>query len=300
MQIYPPKTTSARSPESESAGLNLDTLRQLEKSPISEAQESFQKQAWKKQKSKDDLYHLVAVEGSPLNKQYWQTWHCRNSITKKGRKLQQTKACNKRWCFVCNGKRTAEFINGYKDAFNAMKDPWFITLTRINVSEEEIAQEVEDMKQVFNKCKHSLKKEAGLQFNGIRVIECTYKRNTKKDVKGKYSFNPHFHLIVDGCKATFALLHYWLKKNGDKADIKGQDWRPANKESLLELFKYVTKLQPTKGEPISGEALDAIFKAFAGIGSTGKTVRTVQPFGSFKKAPRAFASVAGLLIFIPF
>ena len=286
MQIYTPSKPSPKQAFGNCESLNLDTLRQVEKNPISEFQESYQKAAWKKQKTNDLLFNLIDVEGSPLNKQYWNT-RCRNRMYLEGDKVKQSERCNKRWCFTCNGIKSAEMINGYRSAFEAMNDPWLVTLTRVNVSEEDIEKEIKEINAMFLKCKDSLKKEARFEFNGIRVLECTYKRNHKNkkgEAEGKYSFNPHFHVMVEGCKAAFALVHYWLKKNGDKADIKGQDWKPANKDSLQELFKYITKLQPSKGEPISPEALDIIFKVFAGVNSKEKYIRTVAAFGKVRKA----------------
>jgi hypothetical protein len=58
--------------------------------------------------------------------------------------------------------------------------------------------------------------------------------------------------------AADQLVEYWLK-NYPEADKRGQDIRPADQNSLIELFKYSTKI--TAKSKDNAEALDIMFKA---------------------------------------
>ena len=74
----------------------------------------------------------------------------------------------------------------------------------------------------------------------------------------------------------------WLKRNCN-AGIKGQDCKKADKYTLVELFKYMTKVIASTGKRpktpnervINADSLDVIFNALIGI-------RTVQSFGFLK------------------
>jgi len=107
----------------------------------------------------------------------------------------------------------------------------------------------------------------GLNIKGIRKLECTYNPRTN-------TYNPHFHLLIEGKEAAKLLIDLWLKRYPE-ANIKGQDMRPADPNSLIELFKYTVK-GVHKGKYFP-EALDVIYQALEGR-------RTYQPFGIRKMA----------------
>jgi len=101
---------------------------------------------------------------------------------------------------------------------------------------------------------------------GIRKLECTYNPVTD-------DFHPHLHFIVSGYQNAVKMREMWLKRNVT-AGIKAQDIRKANEDSIMELFKYFSKIV-TK-EHIYIKALDTIMRAMYGL-------RTFQPMG-VKKA----------------
>jgi hypothetical protein len=93
-------------------------------------------------------------------------------------------------------------------------------------------------------------------------------------------------MIVDGEPAAAELIDRWLKTYPE-ANRAAQDMRPADEGSMIELFKYTTKLvtksdikrEDGKAEiNIYPEALDVIFKALYKI-------RTFQAYGGITKVP---------------
>jgi hypothetical protein len=105
-------------------------------------------------------------------------------------------------------------------------------------------------------------------IRGIRKLESTHNRK-------KNEFHPHFHCIVDSEVLGKEFIQEWLVLN-PTADIQGQDIKKADINSVREVFKYVTKLFPSKtknsDEKIDLKALDTIFYGMRGV-------RTFQAFG---------------------
>jgi hypothetical protein len=97
---------------------------------------------------------------------------------------------------------------------------------------------------------------------GLRKLECTYNpiRN---------DFHPHFHLLVSGKHIAEQIVLDWLKRY-PTANRKAQDIRKADNGSVMELFKYFSKIITNKS--IHVNALDTIFQAMRGL-------RVYQPIG---------------------
>lgn len=215
-----------------------------------------------------ELTRSLIVVDSPLNKAYRRThYDCSSTLLQEGYKVT-SKYCNGRWCNVCNRIRTAKLINGYRTALEAFLEPHFITLTIPNVKAESLEKAIKSMRndiQLITKARRRV-----TQFNGVRKIECTY--NSEDD-----TYHPHLHLIIDGKKNAEWLWSEWLKRHPD-AHYKGQDYRKADEGSLMELFKYTTKIvTKTKNDGfcIYVTALDTIFQAMY-------KVRTFQSFGNVR------------------
>lgn len=219
-----------------------------------------------------ELARLLTALDSPLNKAYRRTlFDCCSTIVQEGKKLT-AKYCDSRWCNTCNRIRTAKLINGYKKPLSEFSEPYFVTLTVPNVQGSDLKPCIAGMVRTFANTLKS-NRRAGIAFNGIRKLECTY--NAIDD-----NYHPHFHVIIDGEINARALLAGWLQRYSI-ADEKGQDCRPADPDSWIELFKYTTKLvTKTKGEGfrIYIPALDRIFQAMY-------RVRTFQSFGCVRMVP---------------
>lgn len=251
---------------------NLDTLAQLvtfkpNQNNTKELQEknnprlNLQKRARAKAFTNSYLFDLIDLK-SPLNKSYWNTYHCSKTILQEGTKIS-AKYCNNRWCLTCNRIRTAKIINGYHSSISEFKEPQFVTLTIPNVKAKDLKASIEQMNKGLMNCRRNLKKTFKIDLKALRKYESTYNKRTN-------TYHPHFHLIVDGLDTSNKLVNQWLKQF-PTADIKGQDVRPANENSLIELCKYFTKII-SKDNDYNPKALDIMFRAVRGK-------RTFQPIG---------------------
>jgi len=143
-----------------------------------------------------------------------------------------------------------------------MVKPQFVTLTIPNVSGEDLKSTIEGMIKEFIRIKDLFIHRRKFRINGIRKIEVT-----QNPITGLY--HPHFHIVLDGKEVGEELIEEWLKRYPE-ANRGAQDIRPADENSMLELFKYTTKLttknQVTKeGDKtiieVNPVALDTIFQA---------------------------------------
>ena len=203
----------------------------------------------------------LAGLGSPLEKSYWNTYHCASVIVQEGGKLE-TRYCGNRWCLVCSRVRTARAIGAYMPILSGWGDPHLVTLTVRNCSAEELPGTIDTMMQKFTSCKRSMVRTHGFEVMAVRKLECTY--NT-----GRNDYHPHFHILINGRQQAELLRELWLSRFPTRAEASGQDVRPADAGSLMELFKYFCKLMTrtgAKGERgmIPAGALDTIFRAMRG------------------------------------
>jgi plasmid rolling circle replication initiator protein Rep len=222
--------------------------------------DSLKKRARAKYISRALVMELTKLD-SPLKKSYWNTWHCSNILYQEGKKIT-TKYCNNRWCLVCNRIRTGKLIAGYLPGMKAMKQPYFVTLTIPNVPASELKKTIDGMITMVILIKNLFYSRRGFKLTGIRKLECTY-----NDLLDNY--HPHFHFVIDGKLEAEALVEEWLRRYSE-ADRRGQDIRPADENSMKELFKYSTKLT-TKSKitkqngktviQVNAVALDVIFQA---------------------------------------
>lgn len=244
---------------------SLDTLAQV---PPKSTKITLQKRARSKWYTQQVVRTLVDMP-SPLNKYYWNAYHCGSVIEQEGKTLK-SKFCKTRVCNVCNRIRTANAMNGYMSQLKQLPGLKFVTLTQgKRVQDWELRDTIKKMNQNFVLLNRHLREKKGIKINGVRVIECTYceRRNT---------YHPHFHLIVD--KYAETLVDEWLQRYPNAVE-KAQDIREVDESGFNELFKYTTKII-TKGKKgdvlIHATALDTILQSFKGI-------RTFVPFGDIRK-----------------
>lgn len=218
------------------------------------------------------LRHLIDLD-SDLHNSYVSSQQCSSSIY-----IHENKAtsqyCKQRWCQVCNRIKTAQLINGYMPQFQKFEQPYFVTLTTRNVPAFELAEMLQVYQVVWRTIYKRIKKSK-LPLQGIKKIECTY--NSEFD-----SYHPHFHFIINDKNIAEALLENWMAEmvTGDLflygAELPGQNIKQADLGSMLEIFKYFTKVfaKPNKkGERfIFIPALDNIFNCM-------KNRRVFEPFG---------------------
>ena len=203
---------------------------------------------------------------SELYEHYKRASFCCNQIKKKDGKLVSL-YCNSRACLVCNRIRTGKLLNEYAPLFKRLKDPYFVTLTKPTVEAVYLRDGIGETVKQFSRINDVLRKR-GFKIDALRKIEVTY-------TKGK--FHAHLHLIVDNELIALMLLKEWMKRNPD-SDRKGQSVKKANKESLAELFKYVSKPPIKKDGTLNAWALDRILCAMY-------RKKSLQAYGLFRSKP---------------
>lgn len=216
------------------------------------------------------VYRLVD-QNSPLRKSYWNTYHCASVYKQTGKTLTTT-YCNNRWCLICNRIRIAKMILGYLPVIKKFVDAHAMVLTIPNVPADQLKDTIDDMIKTFRNIVHSWNthhKEN--KMIGIRKIECTYNEITD-------TYHPHFHIIVDGWQAANTLRKQWLERY-KKASINAQWIKQADINSLIELFKYFTKIlvksKKTGLQDFFAPQMDIIFQAM-------RKRRVYQPFGGIR------------------
>lgn len=175
---------------------------------------------------------------------------------------------------VCNSIRTAKNIIRYAPIVSSWGDDvYFVTLTEKNCKGDCLRDRIGRMQKIFTQIKDCLRrrlrrsKSTTDRLTGIRKIECTHNSKTNE-------YNPHFHLILRNADHAQFIVNEWIKRNV-YAQRLGQDIRKAKGDSLIELFKYMTKVvtrTDNRSIQINYRSLDVIFKAL-------RRKRTVQPFG---------------------
>ena len=260
-------------------GVSLDTLAQLQTNPSDREINPLKKgtcikdknplikRARRKYLTENIVLKLVdagkANPNSDLGKSYWHTWHCARVLHKLPNGKVSAHYCKQKWCTVCNSIRTAQLINDYRPHFEKWDDPWFVTVTRPNVTEQELPNELQVMKRTFTTIKESYNRQARRKKQpillGLRKTECTYN-------VGRNTFHPHFHFLFNGKDAAFEFLYQWLERN-PTASPYAQDIVKSSGDTLMEMFKYFTKLittSPDGKRAIYADAMDIIFNAIKG------------------------------------
>jgi hypothetical protein len=241
------------------------------------AKKKLQKRAQSKYVTDVVAFPLMQLN-SPLHHQYKRSTNCAAEITETPGKYT-SKYCNCRWCLVCSKIRTGRLLVGYVPAIEAMEEKWFLTLSRPNVAGPLLADEIQYYLRTAMLIQRHLREKLKLQYSSLRKIECTYNEAVN-------TYHPHFHFIFDSEVAAQTFLDEWLSRNPTAKLDKGNQLKKANDKSVIELFKYFTKVvSKTKSKAPNGivstdyrihlQALDTMFQAM-------QRVRTFQPCGVIK------------------
>jgi hypothetical protein len=261
------------------SGVALDTSEQVPP----DTSQAFSKENLQKRARAKFITNIVAFPlsklKSPLEKAYKLTERCSGELTETPGKLTGL-YCGCRWCLVCSRIRTARLISGYLPAIEAMgDDKWFLTLSRPNVGASFLADEIQYYLREASLIQRHLREKRKLKYSSLRKIECTY--NEEAD-----TYHPHFHFIFDSFKAADLFLAMWLSRNPTAKLDKGNQLKKADNNTVLELFKYFTKVvSKTKSKLRAGAAsadyqihLAALDQMFVAM----RAVRTFQPCGVIK------------------
>lgn len=255
-------------------GISLDKLAQLP----TNVRLKYQKIAGKKYATYSIVSQLAQLN-TPLKKQYINTLNCTSQIVERNG-TYKTKLCRNRCCSYCNNVKTANLINGYEKEINIQidnKKAFFVTLTRKNVSAENLRFTIQEMHKNFSNITRVLNEKRNWKISGIRSVEVTYNENCN-------TYHPHLHIIIWGDNMPGdwqkILLDEWQNRYGKLVSKKAQDIRIADKGSFKELFKYVTKMTVNKSKKgtktFYPQVIDNTLQSLKGL-------RTIQSFGSLKK-----------------
>lgn len=259
---------------------NLDTLAQLTALPIdagckgNHSDNKCSEGVVKLRRRAKSKYFTQAIaipladRHNKLEKYYRNAYYCNHDLLQVGITVT-SKYCNTRICNTCNRIRTAKMINGYAGELEKIQNKRFVTLTIPNVAAEQLRETINDMLLCFRKILKAYaysKKSIG----GLRKLEITY--NAMRD-----DYHPHFHLIIDSQDNAENVQKMWLKLNPTAKSI-AQDIREVDDNSMIELFKYSTKVvtDVNGNGVINITAVDVIMNAIY-------KRRIVQPFGNIKK-----------------
>ena len=250
----------------------LDKLQLSEESRKNKGLSNLQKRARVKyiQTPKLKLLCNYATSIGDNAKGYQRALNCADSLIYDNGKYK-SHYCFNRACNVCNRIRTGNLIDKYEKDFNALCDPYFVTLTAPNVKGQFLDSEIKRMTRIIRKIANNARK-SGILFKGIRKLETTYNIN-------RADYHPHFHFIIEGEIESGYLLQKWLKHNPE-ATRSAQDIRKANKDSLKELFKYAVKETDSTNRKKKDKRPIPIF-ALHHIYKTLKGKRTFQSMGYF-------------------
>lgn len=226
------------------------------------------------------LAHAIRLGHHQWVRRYATIMECAGTITRNGDKLT-SKYCGSRACKVCNRIRTGRLINEFKPVYEAMVEPFFVTLTAPTVTGQQLKSEIERRLDAFAKVMGCLRKR-GNMMAGLRKLEIAYKR-----ANGHLMYHPHFHVLVEGRDSAHALVAEWLKRMPD-ANKGGQNCTRADIDSLNELFKYTTKETASRSKHDGDGDGDAptIIHALHTVHLATYRKRTLQTFGNFGKGLR--------------
>jgi len=234
----------------------LDTLAQLTHKP----EENLKRKAHRKAMTAYISSQLIKLNSENIQA-YRNMYYC-NSVLLQENKELTTSYCKNRFCLVCNAIKTANLINGYMPELEKFSDPQFLTLTIKAVNESDLKQAISKMGTTLRKISQNFTKYHRRKIVAIRKLECNFNPKTG-------TYNPHYHFIIDGIEDAKLLRQAWLHLNPTSRKI-AQDIRPADMSSVLEIFKYFTKI--TAKNNLNFYALDKIYSAL-------RNRRIVQPIG---------------------
>ena len=207
--------------------------------------------------------YAESVGNEQMRKSFWNSFHCASELLQEGNKIT-AKYCNNRWCLVCGRIRTAKAINRDLPIIKKWSEPTFTTLTKRTINAEQLQSEIDLRWSALYRIQQRLKKR-GFKFIGVVKLEIEYNDTTDK-------YHPHFHILHESNEYGKMLIDEWVKEFPNETNIKAQDTRNANQNSLLEVFKYSVKLL-SKDKRIPN--IQSLFHIY----TTLRGKRTIRHFG---------------------
>ena len=229
-----------------------EVVKEVEK-PLSPSYKSFINRRISKAITSKMVFPLMDLNSS-LKPSYFRTLSCNEILLQDGLKVS-SKYCKNRFCVICNRIKTAKVILEYLPIIDGLSDLTMLTLTIPSVKADQLPSAYQMMVESFRRITRNIKKNYSQNsVIGFRAYECNY--NSKKD-----TFNPHFHILIQGKVNAFLIKKLWLDQIKG-ASYKAQDIRSANSSALIEIVKYVCK--GVVKEQFYPQAMDCIFRSLRG------------------------------------
>ncbi len=249
-------------PEPETLTAEFNTLAHVARDPALE----LRKKAKRKALTVFLAGKLIELDTDNV-KAYRNMYYCNSALEQDGQELKEATYCKNRLCAVCGAIKTANLINGYMPELKKMSDPIFLTLTIKAVEGRFLKTAINRMNATIRQIQKHLTKYHKVKLFGLRKLECNY--NPKKN-----TYNPHYHFIIDGEAKAELLRKMWLQYN-PTCDPRAQKAIPADMDTMIELFKYATKIIAKDGL-IHALQIDVIYTAL-------RHKRTIQSMGIKKQ-----------------
>jgi len=142
--------------------------------------------------------------------------------------------CEKRTCITCSNIKTMKRINKFKPIIEKWSEIWFITLTLKNIKADQLRNTLIEMNKSLRNITMSSKiRSKNNYLIYIRSTEITVNEETNE-------YHAHMHMITPIENTGINIIDQWLKEN-TTANIKGQDIRKADINTVTEIFKYIAK-----------------------------------------------------------
>lgn len=219
----------------------------------------YQKRAKRKNVTKPLVTRLTdyaKVNGSHLEKSYRNSIYCSDKVIQEDSRLR-SHYCKNRCCLVCEAIKTAKYIHMYGPEILSWDVPMFVTQTLRTVTAEELSGRLKHMQSEWDLVRRYSRRK-GIETKAIRKLEITYNTKTKR-------YHPHYHFITSSLDFAEFIISNHLDRHRESASPSAQDIRPADKRSMVELFKYATKPVSSKrsGErqSVPLHALDTIYRS---------------------------------------
>lgn len=210
---------------------------------------------------------------SPLMWSYYRTLKCCDILEIDDTGKVKSKYCKARWCITCSRIRSAVLINKYKPILSGKV---LATLT-LTTDYTKTCRTIEELKRSYaciSKSFSNLMRKVKRKFGNtiaISKFEVTW-----QDYRG--TFHPHLHVILENKYGQAEYIKSeWLKIYSNALE-KSQHVGYYHENTLIETFKYITKMwkkSEDKNKPIlpfSADKLDIIFQCV-------KDKRVIKTYG---------------------
>jgi plasmid rolling circle replication initiator protein Rep len=108
-------------------------------------------------------------------------------------------------------------MGGYIEPLRKLGDLHFTTLTRKNVTAEELPETINKMLKDMSNIIRVLREKRNIKLSGIRKIEVTYNSKTN-------TYHPHFH-ILHNYDVGNMIIDEWVIRNPNTAKKQGWDFK---------------------------------------------------------------------------